>query len=112
MSRNASVAASSWTMLAGASPRTILQKMQSGMGDGIGPSLRRRSERPVGDDQFLDFVRAFVEAEDPGIAVVTLHVEVAAEPVPAVDLDRPIRDALCHLRPVQLRHGNLERVVQ
>src|SRR5207244_2999668 len=81
-------------------------------GTASGPSLRRRSERPVGDDQFLDFVRAFVEAEDPGIAVVTLHVEVAAEPVPAVDLDRPIRDALRHLRPVQLRHGNLERVVQ
>src|SRR5437879_4505428 len=101
-------------MLAGASLLTILQKMQSGTETGTErPSfLRRRSEGVVRDDQLLDFVRALVQTEDPGIAVVPLDVEVPAESVSAMDLDRPVRHSLGHLRAEQLRHGHLERVVE
>src|SRR5437879_9125012 len=113
MSMNASVDSSSRTMLAGASRRTILQKIQS-LDEAAMPGLsflRRWSEDPLGDDEFLDFVRAFVEAEDPRIAIVPLDVEFAAEPVPAMDLDGPIRDPLRHLRPEELGHRDFERLV-
>src|SRR3990172_6094927 len=114
ISMNARVASSSYSRLAGASPRTIWQKMQPDVGDGIGIGLflRRRPEHSVRNDQLLDLVRALVQAEDPRVPVVPLHVEVPAEPVPAMDLDRPVRHALRHLRPKELRHGDFERVVQ
>src|SRR5256886_2815477 len=114
MSMNAIVVSSSKTMLAGASLLTILQKMQSGTETGTewASLLRSRSEGVVRNDQFLDLVRALVQAEDAGIAIVPFHIEISAEPVPAVDLDRPVCHPLGHLRPKQLRHGHLERIVE
>src|SRR5207245_3298671 len=115
MSRNAIVVSSSSTMLAGAARATILQKMQSGsrVGNASAPSLLRRgSQDAVGDDELLDLVRALVEPEDPRVPIVSLDVEVPAEAVPAVDLDRPVRDPLCHLRAVEFRHRDLHRVVE
>src|SRR5687767_15875004 len=108
----ARVAASSYTRLAGASRRTILQKIQSAAVGDIVLLLRRWTEDPIRDDEFLNFVRPLVQAEDPSVPIVSLDVEGPAEPVPAVDLDGPIRDALGHLGPEQLRHGDFERVVE
>src|SRR5207245_4812057 len=109
----AGVGSSYRTRLAGASRRTFLNTIHS-LDESAMPGLsflRRWSEDPLGDDEFLDFVRAFVEAEDPRIAIVPLDVEFAAEPVPAMDLDGPIRDPLRHLRPEELGHRDFERIV-
>src|SRR5207302_8825866 len=61
------------------------------------------------DDHPLDFVRALADLEDLLVAVeprdrVLLHVAVAA-----VDLERPVRDAVRQLARVELRHRGFLR---
>src|SRR3990172_6792155 len=73
--------------------------------------LPARSKQPPRDDQLLDLVRPFVQTEDTGVSEVALDVEVPAEPIAAVDLDRAVADAHRHLGPEQLRHADLEGVV-
>src|SRR2546425_1211617 len=73
--------------------------------------LRRRPEDSLSDDQLLNLVRPFVEPEDAGVAEVPLHIEIPAEPVAPVDLDRSIRHPHRHLRAEQLCHRDLLRVV-
>src|SRR5712692_709823 len=113
-SMNASVHESSRTRLAGTSRRTTLQKMQSRAEAAMGRDLsllRRGPQEMLRDDQLLNLVRALVEPEDPCIAEVSLHVELAAESVSAVHLDGPVRDPLGHLGSVELGHRDLDRVV-
>ena len=100
---------SSAKTLAGSSRRTIWQKMQvaSAAGGTVraksrgglnlapgGSPLGRGPQDPLRDDQLLDLVGAFVQAEDACVAEQPLHVELPAEPVAAVHLAAPVRPAL------------------
>src|SRR2546428_783255 len=114
MSMNASVHESSWTRLAGTSPVHDLAEDAVADRGGHGSDLsllRRGPQDMLRDDQLLNLVRAFVQPEDARIAEISLHVELAAEPVSAVNLDGPVRDPLGHLRSVQLGHRDLDGVV-
>src|SRR5207249_10729033 len=73
--------------------------------------FRGRPQDVLRDDELLNLVRAFVEAEDSRVAEVPLHIELAAESVAAVHLNGPVRDPLGDLGPVQLGHRYLERVI-
>src|SRR5881296_2409186 len=62
------------------------------------------------DDELLDLRRPLVEAVDTSVTPEALDGELVAEAIPAVDLDRVVRDALRHLRREELRDARLARV--
>src|SRR3972149_6152086 len=101
-----------WSLKVGwGSRRTIVQKMQSPLIIASG-AFRRRPEDPLRDNELLDLVRALVQSQDAGVPEVSFHVEIPAEPIPAMNLNRAVRHAHRHLRAEQLRHRDLLRVVK
>src|SRR6476661_1211366 len=62
------------------------------------------------DDEPVDFARAFVNFGDPGVAEVPLDRVLLRVTVSPVNLERPGRDPLRHLRREELRDRGLHRV--
>src|SRR5579884_3086152 len=66
-------------------------------------------QKVVRNDHALHLAGAFINAQDPGIAIEALDVQLPHVAHAAVDLDAAIGDAVDHLTAIQLDDGRLVR---